>query len=87
MNMFNTLRLRQNGRIFPDDPFQRIFLKENVRIVFIISLKFVSNGPINNIPALVQTESETICILVVVSGSDNGLVLSRQQAIIQTNDG
>ena len=39
---FNTLRLRQND------------FNENVWISIKISLKFVPNGPINNIPALVQ---------------------------------
>ena len=50
----NTLRPRQNGRRFADDTFKRIFLNENVRILIKISLKFVTNGPINNNPALVQ---------------------------------
>ena len=50
----NTLRPRQNGRHFADDNFKHIFLNENVRISSKISLKFVPNGPINNIPALVQ---------------------------------
>ena len=49
-----TLRPRQNGRHFADDTFKRIFLNENVRISFQISLKLVPKGPINNIPALVQ---------------------------------
>ena len=49
-----TLRPRQNGRHFPDDIFRCIFLNENVWISINISLKFVLNGPINNIPALVQ---------------------------------
>ena len=51
---FNTLRPRQNGCLFADDTFKRIFLNENVRISIKISLKFVPKGPINNIPALVQ---------------------------------
>ena len=51
---FNTLRPRQNGRHFPDDIFKCIFLNENVWISISISLKFVPEGPINNIPALVQ---------------------------------
>ena len=51
---FNTLRPRQNGRHFPDDIFKWIFLNENVWISIKISLKFVPNVPINNIPALVQ---------------------------------
>ena len=50
----NTLRPRQNGRIFADDTFNCIFLNENIWISFEISLKFVPYGPINNIPALVQ---------------------------------
>ena len=40
----------QNGRHFGDD----IFLSENVSILIKILLKFIPNGPINNIPALVQ---------------------------------
>ena len=51
--LINTLRPRQDGRHFPDDTFKRIFLNENVRISIKISLKFVPNGPIINIPALV----------------------------------
>ena len=50
----NTLRPRQNGRYFPDDIFECIFLKENVLIPIKISLKLVPKSPINNIPELVQ---------------------------------
>ena len=50
----NTLRLRQNGRHFPDVSFKCIFLNESAWIPIKISLKFVSNGPIDNIPAFVQ---------------------------------
>ena len=50
----NTLRPRQNGRHFADDIFKCIFLNENVWIPIKISLKFVPQGPINKIPALVQ---------------------------------
>ena len=50
----NTLRPRQNGRHFPDDIFQCIFLNENAWISIMISLKFVPKGPINNMPALVR---------------------------------
>ena len=50
----NTLRPRQNGRHFPDDSFKWIFLNENVWISIEVSLKFVPNGSINNVPALVQ---------------------------------
>ena len=52
--MRNSLRPRQNGRHFADDVFKLIFLNENVWISINISLKFISQGPINNIPALVQ---------------------------------
>ena len=40
--------------IFADDIFKWIFSNENVWIAVTISLKFVPEGPINNIPALVQ---------------------------------
>ena len=51
-----TLRPRQNGRHFADEIFKWIFLNENVWIwiPIKITLKFVPQGPINNIPALVQ---------------------------------
>ena len=52
--LINTLRPRQNGRHFADDTFKRIFLNENVIIAIKISLKFVPEGPMNNISALVQ---------------------------------
>ena len=47
----NTLRPRQNIRLFPDDYFKYTFVNENI---WILILKFVPNGPFNNIPALVQ---------------------------------
>ena len=50
----NTLRPRQNGRHFPDDIFDYIFLNANVRILLAISLKFVPRGPILYILALFQ---------------------------------
>ena len=50
----NSLRPRQNGYKFPDDIFKCVFLNENVQISIKSSLKFVPNGLINNIPALVQ---------------------------------
>ena len=50
----NTLRPRQNGCHFVADILNCIFLNENVWISIKISLNFVSKGPINNIPALVQ---------------------------------
>ena len=51
---FNSLRPRQNGCQFPDDIFKCIFLNENVWIPIKISLNFFPQGPIDNIPALVQ---------------------------------
>ena len=48
----NTLRPIQNGCRFANDTFKRICLKENVIISITISLNFVPNGPINNIPAM-----------------------------------
>ena len=50
----NTLRPRQNGRLFPDDIFKWIFMNENVWISLRISLKFVPKVRINNILTLVQ---------------------------------
>ena len=50
----NTLRPRQNGRQFPDDIFKCIFLNENKWISIKTSLKFNPEGPINNMPSLVQ---------------------------------
>ena len=52
--VINTLRPRQNGRHFAGDIFKCIFLNENAWIQIKISLKFVPQGPVNNIPALVQ---------------------------------
>ena len=54
LGLLNTLRLRQNGRHFPDNIFKYIFWNENAWISVKISLKFVLKGPINNIPASVQ---------------------------------
>ena len=54
--VLNILRPKQNGRHFPDIIiFKWIFVNENARILNKISFKFVPRGPINNIPALVQT--------------------------------
>ena len=54
LTTFNTLRPRQNGRYFADDIFTCIFLNEDIWISLKISLKFVPEVRINNIPALVQ---------------------------------
>ena len=53
-HILNTLRPRQNGRHFADDILKHLFLNEKDWISIKISLKFVPNGPINNITALVQ---------------------------------
>ena len=58
----NTLRLRQNGRHFPDDIFKWIFFNENVWILIKISLKFVPKGPINKIPAGDKPLSEPMMV-------------------------
>ena len=50
----NTLRPRQDGRLFPDDILKSIFFNEDVQTLIKISLTFVPKAPINNIPALVQ---------------------------------
>ena len=48
------LRPRQNGRHCPVGIFKCIFLNEDIWISIKIYLEFVPEGPINNIPALVQ---------------------------------
>ena len=53
-NDVNTLRPRQNGRLFADDIFKYISVNENVWISIEMSLKFVPKGGISNIPAFVQ---------------------------------
>ena len=53
-NDFNTLRSRQNCYHFADDIFKGIFLNENVWISLKISLKFIPEGAVDNIAALVQ---------------------------------
>ena len=49
----DSLRPKQNVRLFTDDTSKRIFLNENIRILTKNSLKFVPKGLINNIPALI----------------------------------
>ena len=46
-----------NGRHLADDIFKYIFLNENIWILNEISLKFVSNGPIDNMPTLVKIKA------------------------------
>ena len=50
----NTLRQRQNGCHFPKNIYKCILVNENVWVLIKISLKFVPNDPISNIPALFQ---------------------------------
>ena len=52
-DVYQHIEAETNGRHFPDDIFKCIFLNKNVLIWIKISLKFVSKGQINNIPALV----------------------------------
>ena len=47
------LPLDKMATILADDILKCIFLNENHRILIQISLKFFSNGPIDNNPALV----------------------------------
>ena len=54
LHNLNTMRPRQNGRHLADNISKCIFLDENAWISIKISLKFVPNVQINNIPALVQ---------------------------------
>ena len=54
MISLNTLRPSQHGRHFPDDILKCNFLNENVWISLNISLIFVPEGQIDNIPPFVQ---------------------------------
>ena len=49
-----TLRAKQNSHHSTDDIFKRIFMNEKFCILIKISLKFVPEGSVNNIPALDQ---------------------------------
>ena len=53
IEIINILRSAQNGYDLTDVHFKRIFINENL----IIFIKFVPNGPIYNIPALVQIKA------------------------------
>ena len=50
----NTSRPRQDGRLFADDIFKRIFFNENVNKLIQISLKFVPRCSFNDTSALVS---------------------------------
>ena len=51
---YNTMKLRQNGHHFADETVKSSFFNDIFLILIKISLKFVTKGPLNNIPALVQ---------------------------------
>ena len=53
-SLFNALGLWQHGCHFANNVLKCILLNENVWILLNISLKFVPNNQINNIPALVH---------------------------------
>ena len=53
-SQINTLRPRQNGRYFPEDIVKCILLNEHVGTLLNVSLNFVSDVRIKNLPALVQ---------------------------------
>ena len=67
----NPLRSRQNGHLFADDTFKRVFLNKNIRI----STNFTEVCSLG----FYQQYSSI--------GSDNGLASTRRQAIIWTNAG
>ena len=54
MKCINSSPLDKTAAILADDIFKWIFLNENDRILFQISLKFVPRSPIHKKPALVQ---------------------------------
>ena len=54
LDIVNILRPRKNGRHFAVDIFKCIFFDENAWISLKISLKFVPEVRINNIPAFIQ---------------------------------
>ena len=52
--IMNTLRLRQDGCIFPDAIFKWVVFNKKCYILIQISFKYIPKGPINNNPALVH---------------------------------
>ena len=52
--MFNTLRLRQNGHHLEDDTVKFIYLRENCFLSIQILLKCILDGPVNNAVVAVQ---------------------------------
>ena len=65
--VINTLRPRQNGRHFADNIFNYIFFSEKVWISIMIFLRFVPDGPTNNISS---------------NGSYNGLAPTRMVSLL-----
>ena len=53
LHVINSSPPGQDGRIFADDIFRRIFVNKKFCIFIKISTKFVPKGPIDNNPALV----------------------------------
>ena len=76
----DALRPRQIGRHFADITFKRIFVNENVRIFFQISLTFVPEGPNNNIPALVRRQA-----IIWINGGYITAAYMRHLASMRTN--
>ena len=86
----NTPGLRHNERHFEDDILKYFFLNENVWIAIKTSLMFVSRGPINNIPALVQIMASCLlnCWRMYASFGLNELIhSSRFNVIIPVQQG
>ena len=55
VHAFNTLRPRQDGRQFEDYIFKYIFFQRKCLNATKVSLKFVPNGSIDNMPAMVRS--------------------------------
>ena len=72
VKVYQHIEAETNCRHFTDDIFKGIFLNADVLIALKISLKFVPNIRINNIPSLIK---------------DNGVAPIGRQAIIWINGG
>ena len=60
ISSFHTLKPRQDGRLFPDDILEWIFLSENLWISNTVSFDFIPWDSINNIPALFPIMAGTV---------------------------
>ena len=67
--MQNASRPKQNGRQFPDDNANCIFLNKNMQISSKVSLKFVLMGPVNNNWALSVVQFLEPCSLWLIYSS------------------